>query len=83
MVTLLGQLTFPDGATASAQIKAATPDADYRIIWAGCAVNRLPERFSEASVAFLRNWLPAVAAEMGAHCELKEEGDFERWAEDK
>jgi hypothetical protein len=80
MVTAKFTLTFPDGAIATAQIKAESADAEYEVAYSG-AVERLPERFDTADVRVLRAWAKGVARETGAAVNEQIEGEYDRFAE--
>lgn len=73
-------LTFKDGRQVKATMHADSPDTDSPIEYAG-AIELLPRRFAVGAPADLRILFENLSKELGASLSVRQEGEYERWAE--
>ena len=79
MIVATYTLTFPDGDTITAEIRAETPDREYPVCYSG-AVERLPRKYATGDTRVLRVWADSIAKENGAAASEKIGGMYDRWA---
>ena len=80
MLALTCKLQFPDGATITARLEAASPEGEYRVAYEG-AVDRLPKHLDQSDVGFMEFTFKAWASQLGAELQIERQGQYDRWAE--
>lgn len=80
MLNLTCKLQFPDGASVTARLQAASPEGENPVTYHG-ALERLPEQPKESDTAYLEFLFKSFAKQFGARLQIEKQGQYDRWAE--
>jgi hypothetical protein len=80
MLTLTCKLQFPDGASVTGRLQAASPEGEYRVTYEG-AVYRLPKPPKASDAAYLEFLFQSLAKQLSGELQIEKEGQYDRWAE--